>query len=200
MKYYRYDEKQIEYLKNISKNRFVKDITVLFNAKFDTELSEGQIKGCLDRNNIRTGVNTRFTKGHVAFNKGKKWDEYMQKESQEKSRKTTFKKGNTISYVRELFTERIDKDGYTYIKIEQPNKWVLKHRWVYEKEYGKIPENYNLIFADGNRRNFDLRNLVLVSDAELCIINKNNLMKEDAELTKTGVLIAKILDKTKNKT
>ena len=44
-------------------------------------------------------------------------------------------------------------------------------------------------------RNFDLNNLIVVSDAEELIMNRNNLFKEDTELTKAGVAVAKLLDK-----
>jgi NAD(P)-dependent dehydrogenase (short-subunit alcohol dehydrogenase family) len=57
-----------------------------------------------------------------------------------------FQKGN-LSNARPIGDERIDIDGYTYIKVKQPNKWVLKHRWLYEKEKGKIPKGYNLILV-----------------------------------------------------
>ena len=52
-----------------------------------------------------------------------------------------------------------------------------------------------MIFADGNNRNFELDNLVLISDAEGLIMNRNNLFKQDKELTKAGVVVAKLLDK-----
>lgn len=55
---------------------------------------------------------------------------------------------------------------------------------------------YKVIFADRNKRNFDLDNLILVTDSEALIMNTNKLIYEDAELTKTGSLIAKVIDKT----
>ena len=70
----------------------------------------------------------------------------------------------------------------------------LLNAW-YEKEKGKIPKGYNLIFADGNRQNFDLDNLILISNSELFIMNQKGLYKQDKKLTKAGATIAKILDK-----
>jgi hypothetical protein len=55
-------------------------------------------------------------------------------------------------------------------------------------------KGYNLIFADGNKQNLDLDNLILVSDAELFIINQKGLYKKNKELTKTGVIVAKVLE------
>ena len=92
-------------------------------------------------------------------------------------------------------SERESK-GYIVIKIAEPNVWIEKHRYIYESKYGKIPKGYKVIFADKNKRNFDIENLVLVSNSEALILNTNNLIYEDAELTKTGVLIAKVINKT----
>ena len=55
---------------------------------------------------------------------------------------------------------------------------------------------HKVIFADGNKRNFDIDNLILVSDSEALIMNANKLRYENKELTKTGALIAKVIDKT----
>ena len=49
-----------------------------------------------------------------------------------------------------------------------------------------------IIFADGNKKNFNIENLILVSRKELAVLNKNNLIKNDIELTNIGVTIAKV--------
>ena len=137
-----------------------------------------------------------FKKGNVPFNKGKKWADYVSEKGQENSRKTTFKEGNIPHNHRPVGSERITKDGYTEIKIKEPNKWQLKHRYIYEKKYGKIPDGMNLICLDGNKQNIELSNLKLVSRAEDLIMNTNKLFTKDKELTNSGVLIAKVINKT----
>lgn len=120
------------------------------------------------------------------------------KKVQEGSRRTTFKKGNVPANRRPIGSERIDKNGYILIKIQDGHKnknWIRKHRYLYEQAYGEIPTGHKVIFADGNNRNFDLNNLVLISDAEGLIMNRNKLFKKDKDLTKAGVTVAKILDK-----
>lgn len=91
-------------------------------------------------------------------------------------------------------SERTSK-GYILVKVAEPNKWIEKHRYIYESMYGNIPTGHKVIFADGNKENFDIDNLVLVSDSEALIMNTKKLKYDDAELTKTGALIAKIIDK-----
>lgn len=91
-------------------------------------------------------------------------------------------------------SERENK-GYILIKIAEPNVWIEKHRYIYENIHGKVPDNYKVIFADKNKRNFNPDNLILVSDSEALIMNTHKLIFEEAELTKTGSIVAKLLDK-----
>ena len=67
---------------------------------------------------------------------------------------------------------------------------------VWEQNNGPIPDGYVVIFADRDKSNFDINNLVLVSRSELLVMNRNNLILDDRELTKTGVMLAKVIDKT----
>jgi len=92
-------------------------------------------------------------------------------------------------------SERESK-GYIVVKVAEPNVWIEKHRYIYKSMYGNIPTGHKVIFADGNKRNFDLDNLILVTDSEALIMNTNKLIYENAELTKTGALIAKVIDRT----
>lgn len=187
---YNYSEENVKFLIENVKGISHKELTKRFNEKFNANLSESALANMKRKLKLTNGIDTRFKKGQASWNKGKN----MNPEQYEKCKRTMFQKGN-LSNVRPIGDERIDIDGYTYIKVKQPNKWVLKHRWLYEKKKGKIPKGYNLIFADGNKQNFDLDNLILVSNAELFIINKKGLYKQDKELTKVGVTVAKVLDK-----
>lgn len=99
---------------------------------------------------------------------------------------------------KEIGSERVHK-GYVYIKVSEPDKWKIKHRYIYEKKYGKIPDDSSVIFADGNRRNFDINNLILVKRRELLIMKNNHLIYDDKNLTETGILIAKLIDKANEK-
>ena len=113
--------------------------------------------------------------------------------------KTSFKKGSVPPNQVPIGTESITKGGYIKVKVGEPNKWELKQRYIYEQHHGEIPNNCNVIFADKNIRNFDINNLVLVSKAEMLILNNHKLIVEDKELTKVGVNIAKVIDKAKKR-
>ena len=187
---YDYSEEKKKFLKDNVKGISLQELTDRFNREFKSNLSREAI-GRMKRNlKLTSGVDTKFKKGQTSWNKGKK----MSSETYQKCRKTMFQKGN-LSNARPVGDERIDVDGYTYIKVEQPNKWRLKHRVLWEEKNGAIPKGYNLIFADGNKQNLDLDNLILVSNSELFILNQKALYKKDKELTKSGVAIAKVIDK-----
>lgn len=182
-----YTAEEIEYLKEITPGRSNKEITLLFNEKFRLNLSEKAIGATRKRHGIKTETDGRFEKGHIPFNKGKKGISYPGME------KTQFKKGHTPKNHRPIGSERTDsKDGYLLIKVAEPNKWKAKHRVIWEEHNGPLPKSCTIIFGDGDKRNFDLNNLILVSRRELLTLNQNDLIQKDAELTKTAVNIAKL--------
>ena len=138
---------------------------------------------------MKTGNTGQFKKYQEPWNKGLKG--YMG------ANKTSFKKGTIPPNYKPVGTERFAKDGYIEVKVKDPNVWELKHRYIYKKHHGEIPNGYNVIFADKNISNFDIDNLILVSKAEMLILNKNKLIFEDKDFTKVGVNIAKLINKTK---
>lgn len=198
----KYTQEMIEFLKKWYVKKSIKELTILFNKHFNLDLTEQNLKSTLSRYKIHSGRTGYFVKGHQPYNKGMKWDDYMSKESQAKCRKTCFdSKGTNNSNHKELpiGAETVSKDGYILVKVSEPkgNKGhpflAYKHRLIYEQVHGPIPKGYNVIFADGNIRNFDIDNLILVSNNELLQMNKHNLYyKGCSEATKCGVLIAKI--------
>jgi hypothetical protein len=72
------------------------------------------------------------------------------------------------------------------------NAWVRKSRLVWEKAQGPIPKGHRVIFADGNKQNFDLDNLLLATPREIGVMNMYGLMSGDAGLTRAGKAIADI--------
>ena len=199
MKAKKWTDEVIEFMKCNYKGNDNIELARLLNEKFNLNTNNDRvssIKSNLLRRkgiDLRTFINTGcYRKGIEPANKGKKWNEYMSKEGQEKSKKTWFKKGNIPQNHRKVGSERINVYGYWEIKVAEPNKWKLKHRTIYEQKYGEIPKGAKIIFADGNKNNLDINNLVMVSDAEELHLNKDGLRFNDSELTKTALNITKI--------
>ena len=184
---HKWSEEEKEYLASIVKGKSYKEIAALMKDKFNYDFTDQQIKGAMNRYNLRTETTGCFRKGSIPWNKGLKG--YIG------ANKTSFKKGTIPPQYRPVGSERTNKDGYIEIKVAGPRTWKLKQRYIYEQHYGEVPKDHNVIFADGNRQNFDIDNLIAVSRSEMLILNNHKLIYKDKELTKTGVNIAKILSK-----
>lgn len=182
-------EEQAEFIKRNVKGIGNVELTNLFNEKFGTNVLESQIRAFKARNKLRSGLDGRFQKGHTPVNKGKKGI------CAKGCKATQFKKGHKPINYKPVGSERVNIDGYIEVKVADPNKWQLKHRVVWEKHNGKIPEGYVVIFLDNNKSNLDINNLLMISRKQLVFLNKNGLIKENSDLTKTGVLIADLLIK-----
>lgn len=196
---HRYSEEQKKFIIDNYYGKYSKELADMFNKQFNTNITAKEIKSYRKNHKLNSGLSGQFKKGHVTHNKGKKQTEYMSKEAIEKTKATRFKKGNIPQNHRDIGEERISKDGYIYIKVRDGclnDNWELKHRYIYKQHYGEIPDGYNVMFADKNKRNFDIDNLILVSKSEDLIMNNNKLLFSNKELTKTGHLIAKVIDKT----
>lgn len=133
---------------------------------------------------------TKFKKGHTPANKGKKWDEFMSKEGQKNSRKTTFKKGHASHNRKPVGYERINVDGYIEVKASEPRTFKLKHRVIWEQHHGKIPAGYNIQFRDKNPLNCTIENLYIISRKEQ--INQNTIMRYPNELRTAIKRISKL--------
>lgn len=192
---HRYSEEQKNFIKNNALGKKSSELADLFNKQFDTNISSIEIKYFKSNNHICSGLDTKFKKGQVSHNKGKKQTEYMSNDAIERTKATRFKKGNIPQNYRPVGSERITKDGYIEVKVANPNKWETKNKIVYKKYFGDIPKGYKVIYADGNKLNNDPNNLILVSCSELLIANRNHLIYDSRELTESGILISKVIDK-----
>ena len=176
-----------EYLKQIAPGHHYKEIQELMSKAYGLNLTLDQVKGAIGRYKLNTGFTGQFKKGQAPANKGMKgvggWEP------------TQFKKGNKPHNYVPVGSERINGDGYLDIKIADPNKWRGKHILVWEEHNGPVPKGYAVIFGDGNRSNFDSNNLIIVSRQQLLILNRNKLIQKDADLTRTGVIIADLYQK-----
>lgn len=188
-----WNEEEKEYLKQIAPCHHYREIQELMYKKFSLELTMNQIKGAIGRYKLNTGFTGHFPKNHIPFNKG------VRGVCAKGCEKTWFKKGNTPVNHRSTGSERINVDGYTEIKVAEPNIWRLKHQVIWEKHNGSIPEGYAVIFGDGNQQNLNINNLILVSREQLLILNKNKLIQNDANLTRTAVVIADLYKKISEK-
>ena len=183
-----WSDEEKQYLAEITPGRGYKEIQSMMSCKFGFDYTHHQIKGAITRNKLNTGRTGRFEKGHATWNKGTK--------GLTKANVTSFKKGQKPHNYKPLGSERITKDGYCEIKVSDTGRrWRPKHVLIYEKHHGKVPKGSAVIFLDGDKRNFDIDNLYLVTRSQLAMLNKNSLIQKDAELTKTAINVVDLMKK-----
>ena len=187
VKLHKWSDEEKAYFMEIVPGRHYDEVLELMNAKFDYQFKKSQLSGAAKRYGVKTGFDGRFPKGNVPKNKGTK--------GLTGPNKTSFKKGQQAPNYRPVGSERITRDGYTEIKVADPNKWRLKHRVIWEEVNGPLPKGYALVFGDGDKRNFSLENLLLVSRAQLARLNQNHLIQNDIELTKTAINVVDLMVK-----
>lgn len=192
---HRYSEEQKKFIIDNVHGKYSKELAEMFNQEFNTNITANEIRSFRKNHKLRSGFDSKFKKGHVSHNKGKKQTDYMTKEGIERTKATRFKKGNNPSNYRPVGSERINKGGYIEVKVADPNKWETKNKVIYKKHFGAIPKGYKVIYADGNKLNNEPNNLMLVSNSQLLIANKNHLIFDDKDLTESGILICKVIDK-----
>jgi len=86
------------------------------------------------------------------------------------------------------------KEGRLFIKNET-NDWVPLNKYIWEKANGPIPKGFVLIFGDSNPMNCELDNLILISRQQLITMNCCDLIKDEINLTRTGIIIADLVNK-----
>jgi len=88
--------------------------------------------------------------------------------------------------------ERVrDKKKNLILVKTAPDTWIEKSVCVWEQANGKLPEGYRILFADQNKYNFELDNLIPVTMREIFYMNRHGLISTDRELTKTGLALAR---------
>lgn len=188
-----FSPEQKMFLKENVKGRSRKDLQKIFNCHFDLDLGINQITAFIKNYGLSTGRTGRFEKGQPAWNKGMKGINL----AGENGKKTQFKKGCAPRNYRPVGSERIDKkDGYILIKVSDEgryqDRWKLKHRVLWEQEHGKIPRKHTLIFADGDKQNTNLENLILVKRSQLALLNKEGYLNGDPDTLEAGLKLIEI--------
>jgi len=161
---------------NAARGMFIRNIVLAFNKRFKTNITVVQIRNLCTSKRIKYRAFVGGTRTGIANGGGR----------------------------IEIGAERVKTDvstgyKYTYVKVSHKGSWlkmsgtwIPKHRLVWEQSHGKIPKNHVVIFADGNRQNFSIDNLLLLSKSEHMIMSVQGLITTDSELTKVGKGIAGI--------
>lgn len=150
-----YSEDEIAWL---SENRtmVIGEYHQAFVAKFGrSDVEPKNLHALRKRKGWKTGRTGQYEPGREPENKGKKMPYHPN------SARTRFKKGNRPHTWRGAGHESIDsKDGYVWIIVDETNphtgaatRRVQKHKWLWEKQHGPVPEGMVLKCLDGDKTN-----------------------------------------------
>lgn len=180
-------EQETFFCENIP-GRLNQELAELLNEKYGLSWTSLQVKNYKRNHKLgSSGIPGWFAKGSTPANKGKKFPGT--------GSRTSFKPGQVSHNKAPVGSEVLRDDGYLWRKIAQPKTWKQVHRILWEDVHGEIPSEHKLLFIDGDRLNISLNNLVLITSAQMLILNRKGLIYNDPELTKTGVNIAQVLEK-----
>ena len=193
-----------EFLRGCIPGHQEREIADAFEREFGVRLTRSQVKNAKTRLGVTSGTHGgRFEPGHVPANKGRPQEEWMPPESAERTLATRFRPGQLPHNARGLpiGAERVTKDGYVEVKVaDRPSgernchdNWVPKRRLAWEREHGRPqPRGTNVIFCDGDRGNLDPGNLLLVTDAELAVMNRLGRTWSDRPTAEAVLALARL--------
>lgn len=164
----------------------IHQLATAFNEHYKASITVQQLKSYTSNHKILSGRTGCFERGLIPWNTGTK--------GVMKVNSGSFKKGSLPANTRELGAERVcSKDGYILVKVAEKNPYTKaktrfrhKHQVIWEKHHGKkLPKGQVITFLDGDKRNFDPKNLVAVNRNLLCRYNQNHANELPKELIPT---------------
>ena len=147
---------------------------------------------------LLSGETTRFHPGQKPWNRGIRFDVGG------RSSETRFKPGHKTHNWRPIGYERMTLDGHLERKVTDTGvkriDYRLVHHLVWRAAGREIPPGHVLTFRDGNKRNFSLDNLELLSQRDLMLRNSyHNYGPEVAKLVQLRVAINRQINQKERK-
>lgn len=144
----------------------IADYHKAFVERFDRgDVTPAKLISLRKREGWKTGRTGQFDKGSVPANKGKPCPP-GKGGRHPNARRTQFKKGDVAHNFIGAGHERLDdQGGYVIMTVAETNPWnghktrpVHKHRYLWEKANGPVPDGHVLKCLDGDKTNCDPSN------------------------------------------
>ena len=184
--YHRWTDEEIEFLRQHRPTTHFPELRIMLREKFGFDVNERTIEWTCYTRNIRYKEDCRFKKGH-SMGAGRK----MSQETKDKIAKTLKEKNLEPPNKKPVGTSYYVRDGYLNVKTEKG--WRYNHILVWEEHNGKIPKGYIIRHLDGNPKNDNIDNLILVSKSANVVFNKRFKITEDAELNRVMFAQAELM-------
>ncbi|UNM95531.1 HNH endonuclease [Ignatzschineria rhizosphaerae] len=181
----KYTVEEIDFLKKNQSTMTRKELTEKFNQHFKKNRTVAAIRGFCKRNGLLRPKDTwYFPAGHIPANKGSV--------GLTGANSGSFKKGHRPHNTLEVGAAIKREDGYTYIKVAEPNHWRPKHYLVWEESNTPVLADEAILFIDNNRENFSLVNLMKITKGELARMNKRGFSALPKELKRQAVYLIRL--------
>ena len=206
----KYTDEQLDWIRSYVPGHTEPEIADAFQREFGISLTRPMVRGLKTNLGVKSGTHGgRFEKGQKSRNKGLKWDDYLSKEAQERSRRTTFKKGNVPhNAFHRLLDEKTDKFGtWVYVRPRDrkfpANDWISKQRFVWMQHNGRDwPDGCKAVFADHDSTNMDPENIVPVpNDIYMIVVGGAHgraMPYHDRETLDLAILHARLMRKRRS--
>lgn len=186
----------IEHHKGVGPKEMARRVSELFGEPW----TRSRMKNLYGWNHLSSGLDSRFHKGHVPANKGRRMDEFVtDPDKLSRIRAAQFRKGHRPSNAFAVGSEVVRGDGYLWRKISEPNVWRQVHILFWESENGPVPGGMVVTFLNGDRHDIRLENLALITKRENQNLTKRGFRAADEEITKTGLNIVRLINAAKER-
>lgn len=173
-------EEQREFLKENSSKMNRKELQELFNKTFNVNFNYNTIRNYCVTNGWLTCNDTKFKKGHNnAWAKGLTTEEFKKHYTEESFKRMTcnLKQYKERKHKVGDVIERHKSEGLYIIISTDENIKLDKRiknyaRYLYEKHHNvTLKDDEVVIFLDGNKRNYDIKNLIKINKTERFLLN-----------------------------
>lgn len=159
----KYTEEMLSYIREYSPSIPRKELLIMFNEKFNMNISHDALNWVCKSNGIK-GIKN-FYKGCECPHKN-----------------TKYKVGDEFFIAGEWRVLTSTEEGVPILQRSEYKKRIL-----WEKAYGEVPENHCFIYLDGDKRNCELENLACVPLIWMRIMTKNGWIKGEKEITLSAI-------------
>lgn len=192
-----YTKEEDEFLATYSSLLTREQLTSFFNKKFGTHIKKNTIEMRCHLKGYKGMADGQFKKGSTPWEKSKGGKEEYLKKLRAAENKGCFRKGQKPHNEKEIGTEstktRPDNKNGSSVYIKTKTGWKLKQVVIWEKHFDAVLPGELVIFADGDKTNFDISNLRKVSNRTFVRLHSNGwLYSGDPELVDTAIIYSEL--------
>lgn len=173
-----FTHEQIEFVRERAESMSIKKLAEAFEVRFGEHLGWTPLKRLMSRN----GIQTRHDKAKMPIPVGSEhWSDYYQ---------------CMIVKVRNVSVSGI-KDQKERNRLRN-SQFALKQNVVWEQANNrKLPTDCVVVFLDGDRKNYNPKNLFAAKLNEIGTIEKMNMHSENPEIYKTALIWSRLFFRMK---